>query len=483
MENSSLINILNSFSGSEWKNFERFVRSPYFNTSKPLIKFVSAIKKAIISKNESRLEKKVLYKIVYPGRAYSDALIRKLISLTRKHCYDFLAVSSTLNNKAEINRKVLFELSDRNVTDSYGKIIKEANNWLKGQFMTNDLFCEKFNLDYIDSLLSQYEDMPNKNLHSSQIKSLINYFAFAYVKIYIINTIREQTSGINLKYPLWNELEKLYSDGNFLEQKEISIFFELGKLFKLSDEEAEILIKKIDLYEFERFLSKDDRSMAYYLITQFLAGKMLTQNIPDYEALNWKYYKKLIELKENTNFVLHKTLFSSIVTRGLAMKDIEWVKYFVKNFKKNISRNNLHTKEVLLSIAEARILTAEGFFKESLNVLGKINPRENYLKADLKALKIINLFELEMIEDVMLLINTSNKYLSKRNEYVTPNRYHSMKKFLNVVDLIIRYRFSKKKLYREKTELNLEKIFKDKFIFRNWALEKFEIIKTENKRS
>ena len=86
MKSFSVIEILGTFTPAEIKDFDRFVKVPYFGGSEFVAKFWKEIKKAYPEFNEKMINKEWVFKKLYPGKAYSDATIRKLSSELLKIC-------------------------------------------------------------------------------------------------------------------------------------------------------------------------------------------------------------------------------------------------------------------------------------------------------------------------------------------------------------------------------------------------------------
>ncbi|MBP9192630.1 MAG: hypothetical protein KBF96_08780, partial [Ignavibacteria bacterium] len=98
MKNTQLVVILRSMDISEFKELGKYVISPYFNNRSEVIRFYDALKKHYPLFDSDEFTDKIIFDIVYPGKSFSDVLMRKLVSLTTNLVLDFIAVKGFRND-------------------------------------------------------------------------------------------------------------------------------------------------------------------------------------------------------------------------------------------------------------------------------------------------------------------------------------------------------------------------------------------------
>lgn len=475
MQSVNLIKIFKTFKKTEIKNFKKFLRSPYFNTSTATEKLFYLLLDDKFNFSNDEPGKTKLYASLYGSKKYSDAVMRKLFSNLNRLVEDFLAVNRTIKNKAEMKRKLLFELRDRNEIENYSKHYSSATEWLNSRIMNDELYAEKFYLDGVVSLFVSYENIYRYEVHQQQITSLLNSFAAAYSRIVPVNFVRELAFGKKFSHPLWDEIENMRSLGSFKNHKSIEIFTDIARLFRASDSEALILLDEIDKFEFEKFLDNDDRALVYYLITQYLIIISKKNNLPQFADLKWKYYRKHVELIADTENTVGIDFFISVVTNGLNRKEIQWVKTFVNNLQNNLVSSD---KEAFLKCIDARILRAEGRLKESLDALARIIPKSKMVKDDIRVLSILNLFELNRFEEIFNILKTYKRFLKLSEKDYNAIDINLDLGFIKAMELLLRYKFSGSKTEKQNTEFSLKRLFEKRFLQRNWVMEKFNYIKS-----
>ncbi len=99
MQKSKLISLLKTLKKDELKAFDKFLQSPYHNSSQKLLVFFRLISKH--HKNDytnTRLDKEKVFKKIYPNApVYQDSNIRNLMALLKQQIEYFLFIESVQN--------------------------------------------------------------------------------------------------------------------------------------------------------------------------------------------------------------------------------------------------------------------------------------------------------------------------------------------------------------------------------------------------
>lgn len=479
MKDSNLIKILRTFSKEEWKQFDKFLRSPYFNTNEYVVKFATVLNGMTKQLENELPHKEKIFKFVYPGRAYSDTLMRKLLSLTNKLTEEFIAVNMTINNQPEIKRKYLYFLGSRSVSVNFDKLFAESISAVKHQIesMTNDPAYEKYKIDYIQSYYARYEDLGSYEIHNRQIDSLLNFFVYEYSKVLIPNKLRESVMSEQFLYPLWNTIQEEYKHGRLKIETNTRIFMSIAKLASSDFETAGSLLEKLDNVDFEKHLSMHEKSFAYHYIIQTLILLTRKADNPKYEKYKLIYYKKIIDNLEVSGGGISMTVFYAAINSGLRNNEINWVKNFVTRYKDRFILPPEFDKSAFLDLMEARILNAEKKFDKSLISLAKINPSERHFMADVKTLTIVNLYNLGLYEEIERIINSYNKSLKKLSTYIEPPLFRMLTRFIDAVNELLKIKFAVSQKDRIKAELKIQKILEANTYFYGWLTKKFNELK------
>ena len=122
MEETKLIRLLKTFSGGEWKKFEKFAASPYFNGGRNYMPLVKELKKFSPGFESPRLTKEHLYGKIYPGKPFKETVVNTMLSGIYSLAEEFL-VQHQLNNLPERPAMLIREFTKRKLFKDAEKII------------------------------------------------------------------------------------------------------------------------------------------------------------------------------------------------------------------------------------------------------------------------------------------------------------------------------------------------------------------------
>jgi len=133
LTNSKAIKVLKLFTNDEFKQFGKFINSPFFNSNKSLNKLYLFLKK---NYPVFEFTAEDAFKFLFPGKKYYIAKIRRLFAEMYKLCEDFLAHNS-LNADSFAKKYYIIREFGKNKLDSLfltnvKKLEEELNNSKKG---------------------------------------------------------------------------------------------------------------------------------------------------------------------------------------------------------------------------------------------------------------------------------------------------------------------------------------------------------------
>jgi len=151
MDNHKLIQILNTFSNKEWREFSKFVASPYFNTDKHCIRLLEILKKEFAKKDGFQLSRTRLEKLFSKNNPADASLLNVKLSLLTRLAEQFFAHQKLKSDNLLSNHLLLEDLFDRGLRSHFEKIyrkttqndflkIKEGGNFYLRKYMLEDDF-------------------------------------------------------------------------------------------------------------------------------------------------------------------------------------------------------------------------------------------------------------------------------------------------------------------------------------------------------
>ena len=478
MENSNLLYLLRTFSPSEWKAFDKYLRSPYLNSNKRLLPFYAYLKKYHPAFEHKQLAKPVIFAALFPEKEnFDDKLLRAAMSDLHKATLRFLA---------------FHELGESDILQ------KEL---LAKRFAKKDEY-EKFkNLSLEILILKEKEAGPIHGLeyYYKKFEAYNNLYFFPGKAGYKISPEHLEKAHENLYafFSMANErilIEKADRNTRFniKEKKAVS---EKKDLYFLS-ERASLNKKLLDLLKNKRgnhdyFLEIKNGYIGHFDTLDLFDKKFIFQKFQNYinkEFINGKsdYLQELLSLYK---FGLAKKLFLyeseindnvfiNIAVTGASCKDFNWTDKFIHRYAAYL---NLNLQEDAFNFAKASLKFNQGIFSECIDLLAGISPKNIYYKLRVTPLYIRCYFELFLTDDsyAKLLkskIKAFEKFLERKKflseKWTIPYKNFckativliQLKKPIGLNKLAIKNKYNKRE--KEKNTIN-----------RNWILEKLNDLK------
>ncbi|HMQ70641.1 MAG TPA: hypothetical protein PKA90_16815 [Ignavibacteria bacterium] len=375
---------LNKLSEMELARFESYVRSPYFNTYKTLIKLFIYLKSRYPEITKDDISVRKLSNVIYGERKINQDKVRKLISEFTRLLENFLVQtefeSHTVRNRILLLKQLRIKNISKRLKINFKKLFIELS----------EKYTEGF--EYYDNTLNLGYEMLNYRV-DRQDDALKNKLKFtdSVDMLFIFLKLRNFIQMTNIYYPDARE-NKLIKEDIFFES--IFKFFEKNKNRIYRDHPEIVLV----YFSYLMTMTFDDRYLhklvSYYrsnknefkgrlqftysiLIEGYLRVKFSSSEKPvekkDRILLNGihdnlffktnDFYKYVIKDEEA---VIPKMIFDTIVDNGLALRKFDWVNAFIKENIKHVSHE---IRESLNNISLAKCSFHSGDFDNALKHL------------------------------------------------------------------------------------------------------------------
>ena len=107
MRETKLVNLLRGLSSDDMRQMRKMLNSPFFTTNKNLLALFNLMKAHHPAYESNRLEKRTVFKKLFPGRAYSDIKLRNLNSELVHVIEDYLIYKSVNKNEIDRHRELM----------------------------------------------------------------------------------------------------------------------------------------------------------------------------------------------------------------------------------------------------------------------------------------------------------------------------------------------------------------------------------------
>lgn len=463
MINSKFLKIIQTFTHDESKNFQRFIKSPYFNTNKTLIKLLEYISKHI--KDSKYLDEMSIYKTLYPGKAFNKKSIRDLSSKMLALCETFISQESFRKETFDVNLHLLKGINPRNLHSifltNYGKTLKNAVN-------------SKYDYDYFIRIMSlQKEIFKHHNTYSYENSSkdinavIANTYKMTTFEILRCSFALETISlsfnkAFNRSY--LNDLMKLVKKNSYFNDTLLELYYHLVLLCRGKNEAS--YKKVINIYDkykysFERGIRME---ICITLLNYLLIFKNDAESYRnDLYLLMTKMVNEDLYTDENGYVILN--FFNNFLDLLINLGKMDEATNFLENNKSKLGFEKLNDDTI--HYYRGRIELQLKNYKTALQHFDKVLVKDDILYFNKKMLELICLYELNEVEKLFQKSQLYSRIISRwtNNAAELKREYECFSMHFH---LLLQY-------FDDKTKINLLKQKLEqlsKFKSRNWLLQK-----------
>lgn len=480
MENSKLIRLLKTFTKQEWKEFEKFCCSPYFNKGRNYTMLVKELKKfypEFLLDNNSREN---LYSTLYPSKKYKETVMFTILSGLYNLAEEFI-VQQKLKESANIKNPILLnELSSRELKHDVEAMIHQTQNKYNSNMQGIDDYFNR-SLMYSQIMNHYYANDDKKNLMDTRIlytvyviydlliKIMGSEFELISMKTYFKTDFYMSYLGKLFSCFDINKIMKLAGENDNEHYGFISItYYMLMARKHPANDEYYFRLKHL-AEDYYNKLDFDMNTRNYWYLSSLCASK-INMNKDEFYAESFKIFEKILEYKLYTNtegaLYFDNGLFKNIITIGLYLKKTAWTESFVKLY---IDKIDPQQREHMLSYSMANIEFVKKNFEKALYYSQKIEQKLIIYKLDIKNLMARIYYETGDVEPLYSLLDT---YIHLVKSFESGNKKISVR-HLNFIKFLKKLvSISLNNIDTEINSLKL-KIAGTKYLNgKNWLLEK-----------
>jgi hypothetical protein len=476
MIKSKSIGLLKTFSETEFKRFGFFIRSPLFNRDVLITKFYEILAKYYPGFDRKGFDKEKIFAALYPGKKYSDGMMRNLLSRMLELERMFLAVNNFLNKDFNFRISLLEEFRERNqinlfdqeknkIIELLSQEIKDSDFYYKSTLLESEI--KKFHSKQKSTY--RFEDKVEFKLY----ENISNSFIINILKINLqIATNKIILSNEKYKDDLMIMVEKYLTKENkkIHENVYIKYLYNAYKLIETQDGKYFELLRELINNDYES-LNQVDKNDIFVILTNYCYSR-INKGETEFVKQQFSLYKENIErgnYKGIKKFISH-LFFMNTVICGLESGEITWVKNFIELYKKeldDINRENTYT------FCLALLHYWESDYKKALEEASKIVTNDLSYKHQLKSLYLKIYFDMNEQESFYSHID-SYKHFIKKDINLPKNTLIFIKNYLDYSKILFDIKNKEKSHESDLKVLRDEIIDNESMINKTWLLRKID---------
>jgi hypothetical protein len=482
MYSSNLVSLLKTFSKEEFKIFGKFIRSPFFNTRKDIVRYYIYLKKFYPAFSKQCFTKYNIYSHVYPGRKFSNGEFLKLNSSLNQLGLEFLKHKP---DRFKDDFNIMNELVDRNLGKQFLSVYKNLNDYIDNESgMDSLVFVSKINLESI--LIRYYMNRDRQIDICGEIIKRGNYFAYQSL-LWIMIQLRDMTTNFNaFNYPYKESNSFKFIESVNLEKFISEIKYEdnrLGRYLKYYLYCLMIYLHPENENYFEQFKRsfKNIFDEVNRLEKNNYLARMQSYVMKHFQQENMNYVKELLDTYKFffsrkgifENDIIPVPPFRNSVMLALYNKDYAFVNELLEVHSKRLNED-LREDSVKLCLAHLYFNRKE--YQNVFDILRMLNYRYPTHKLDVKLLLLKTYFENGDF-DLLISFSDSFRHFLANNKKLSESHKKQFCSLISLTNNICTMKLKDnrdelKKLRNELTENKFDLIAFDKI----WLLEKIDEI-------
>ncbi len=447
MKENRLIRMLKTFSREEWKEFEKFIASPYFNGGRNYMLLLKELKKFSPGFESAKLTKEYLYSKLQPGKPFKETVINSMASGVYSAAKEFLIHSDLKKDNARKSTVLLRELSLKGLKKEADLLI---NDFLKkyrskkigyNDYIERYLFCEEIYDHY-------FINDERKKLYSAIIQSNI-YLVMYYLQMLImaenqflstVNFSEENYKKSSLgRIIKLTEFEKIIAETekyNSLESVLLKIYYYLLMANKNPENDSYYFEAKSLIQNNYQKLDIDLKNRCYVNLLGICTSKTMEGNI-QWNKESFENYKVVLKDKlyyftgDNLKF-MPRRYFRNIVSVGISNNESEWTRDFINKY---IGELEPRYRDTLFNYGMAKVEFKSKKYDKALHHINAVTQDQFIYKIEMKNLQAKIYYETNSTESLFSLLDTYHRMINNSGIMNTAliKRHESFIRYLKVL--------------------------------------------------
>jgi len=434
MQTTKLIKNLKLLNKTALNDFGKFINSPYFieRSQIPVLfsKLQSYSPGYMVSKENLFIE-------AFPGRKYSDPLMRKYISELNKKFEKYLAISAFQKDEYEFSLSLAKEKYRLNNYEEVEKITGSAIRKLHNETISDeDHFFYLYKFESLHDVSAGSVPSFSRGESGEQaISTFTDYSAIMILKYYSKLLNNRKYIRMKASVKILDDMIRVFYENGKIESPLATIYYYIiQSLLESNNTEFYFKLKSL-IYRSEQRINKDELRGFYIFLHNYCYEKA------DYG--NREFIKERFEIMQQflkkgycfDNQIMKPEFFSSMILNALSLKKIKQAEDFYNNYTETLPKEN---RISLLNFAMSNILMHKKQYGKAIELLGRIKYNDIFDNIRTRTLYIMIYFESRMFEPLIYQADTFRHFL-KNSKHVTPYVSSRSLNFINQILLIVKF--------------------------------------------
>ena len=441
MQQSKLIQILKTLSKKEFKEFQGYVSSEFFNKNQQLVRLLEHLSLYQGSFDSPKLDKEAFFKKHYPTEKLEEQKFRYLQSDLTKLLEDFIAYTQYSKDAFQRSYFLVEALNQRNQDKYFLQELDEIKEQNDHSPFRDSVYY--FNQHKISELSYQFTSEKRNRSFDSSLQEVIDNLEITYLargfRYYCEMINRRNILSVEYNLSFFDEMVKYLNNALFDFVPAIRIYRLIHKALTEPDNQENYAELLASLEEHSNLFSKmEQRGM--YVFAQNYCIKRINKGEPDALQQIFELYQSMVdkELIYEGSYVSQPD-FKNIVTTGLRLNEVEWVSGFIEEFRGKL---NPEFSENAYTYSMAWVHFTRREYDKALRMLLRVEFNDVYYHLDSKSLLMKVYYEMNEYDAFFSLVDAFKIYL-RRNKFISEFQRETYHNFILLLNKLMKVKLRK----------------------------------------
>lgn len=456
MEKSTLLTLIRSFTPAEVREARKFLSSPFFNQRQD----VSLLFDYLSTGTECTKER-AWVRIFGKEMPFEEPKLRLLMTYLHGLLERYVAVKELLSDEIGVQLQLAAAYRKRKMPTAFERVRKNIGKSLDAQPLRNAAYHEQCHLLYWEAHQVAYPQNPT-DVRLLRHASASADTAFLAKKLQIVCLLAAHQSVYTSDAKEgWEEALVLQAEqGEFAALPAVAIYLHGYRMLHDPNEPLHFQrFKLLLLGEGARFSTEELHGL-FILAVNYCVRRLNAGDVAYYREALDLYKEGLTKGHLLEDGALSRFTYHNVVAAGLQVGDLEWVRYFIYEYRSRIERRY---RESVFSFNLARLAYAERNHGLVLDLLQKANYRDPLHNLAAKTLLLKTYFDLGEFDSLQSLLDAIRNYVQRKRVlgYHRTNYLNIVRYAERLLRLLPRDRAAAASLREaiEKEEVLTEKVF------------------------
>ena len=332
MHKSKVIRTLRYLKSTELKRLLQFLKSPYFNSNKSIVKMYLLLRSEYPEFDSPKLIKEKVFKKIFPSRNYDHKKLQNLMVNFQSLLEKYLVILQLEKEKMEQQKLLLRAYAERpNCYRDFVKQTKVIHKELDVLPYRDDVYFLENKQLYLQYYGHPGTDMQKAGKESLElaVQNFETFSTIAGIKLKCAINAWENTNRDSIT-PVYST-KKIYNENAVL-----NIYTKLDQIQKVKEDHGELKTLTDYFISNIHLLRQEDQANILKILLNYCI-RLVNKGKLEYTHISFTLYK--IGLEQNCLLLKDKlTLqtFNNIISVSLYCNAFDWAKKFIDDYKKRL---------------------------------------------------------------------------------------------------------------------------------------------------